>query len=114
MTIHTEVTAIFFRPSGLEPPPGLRRTRPSNSFAHAICVRPRPDRPFCGVCGRIGQMTCVRDVSRQAACVPAEPTSIFESLLLKSTRLEREHIGYDRMYALPLDARECERAHRCR
>ena len=108
------ITEHLVRPSGLEPPLGLRRTRPSNSFAHAICVRPRPDRPFCGVCGRIGQMTCVRDVSRQAACVPAEPTSIFESLLLKSTRLEREHIGYDRMYALPLDARECERAHRCR
>jgi hypothetical protein len=35
------------RPSGLEPPRTVKSTRPSTSFAHAIYVRPRPDRPFC-------------------------------------------------------------------
>jgi site-specific DNA recombinase len=38
---------ILVRPSGLEPPRGKLPTRPSTLFAHAIYVRPRPDRPFC-------------------------------------------------------------------
>lgn len=39
--------SILVRPSGLEPPPRLHRTRPSTLFARAIYVRPSPDRPFC-------------------------------------------------------------------
>ncbi len=35
------------RPSGLEPPPRLHRTRPSTLISRAIYVRRRPDRPFC-------------------------------------------------------------------
>ncbi|HEY4812694.1 MAG TPA: recombinase family protein [Solirubrobacteraceae bacterium] len=39
--------ACLVRPSGLEPPPRLHRTRPSTLFGRAIYVRQRPDRPFC-------------------------------------------------------------------
>jgi site-specific DNA recombinase len=47
---------MMVRPSGLEPPRAVKPTRPSTLFACAICVRPRPDRPFCTVCGRIGRI----------------------------------------------------------
>jgi site-specific DNA recombinase len=38
---------MMVRPSGLEPPRTVKSTRPSTSYARAICVRRRPHRPFC-------------------------------------------------------------------
>jgi site-specific DNA recombinase len=40
-------TEHLVRPSGLEPPRRTISTRPSTSSAREICVRPRPERPFC-------------------------------------------------------------------
>jgi hypothetical protein len=92
-------TKHLVRPSGLEAPRGKLPTRPSTSFARAICVRPRPDRPFCTVADASDgsdEMTCVRDVSRRSAgsggkaCRLTEATGAVASL---PARADRSHVS---------------------